>query len=175
MKQSFSRGFTLVELLIVIAILAVLATVILPKLNSARDLALEAKARSEIGEVVSAMALLYDDTGEYSNGAGSYCRSSVPSDNEVDLSSDDAGLLANGTSLPGWDGPYLQSAVDPWGTPYYLDEDYQCMASTTGCQGIIDTGNDSSVVVSCGPNKAVGTDSCEYDADNIVYRLCDTS
>jgi prepilin-type N-terminal cleavage/methylation domain-containing protein len=168
-----SRGFTLIEILMVISIIGILASVIMPTLNEARDEAMAASTIVELGSIRAAMNLLYDDTGNYSNGATSYCRTTIPSNNEVDLSSANAGLTGNGLAWTEWAGPYMSDATDAWGTPYYLDEDYQCFASTTGCEGIADATPVSSVIVSCGPNAAVSGGSCDYDTDNIVFRLCD--
>jgi type II secretory pathway pseudopilin PulG len=162
------------EIMIVIAIIGLLVAIVLPTLNEARDKALVAKIQIELDTIKTTFAHLYDDTGRYPNGATSYCRSTVPAGNEVDLTDPNAGILGNGSGWAGWLGPYLASATDPWGRPYYLDEDYQCMASTTGCGGLSDVGNDSSVLVSCGPNGALSDGACAYDGDNVVYRLCDT-
>lgn len=160
--------------MIVIGIIGVLASVIMPAVNEARDKALVASAQIELDALKTVFQRLYDDTLLYPNGANSYCRdvSLVPA-NEVDLSSDDAGLLTNGSSWANWEGPYISDVTDPWGNPYYLDEDYQCLAATKGCPNVDDVGNDSSVIVSCGPNGTIESGSCDYDADNVVYRLCD--
>ncbi len=170
---TMSRGFSLVEILIVISIIGVLVSVVIPSMNEARDNALVAATQIDLDGIKTAMQVLYNDTGYYPNGAVSVCRSTLPSGNERDLSLATSSLLANGSGLSGWGGPYVGGAIDKWGTPYYLDEDYQCFASTTGCKGITDASTDSSVIVSCGPNMAIAGGSCDYDADNIVYRLCD--
>ena len=168
-----TRGFTLIELLIVITIIGILVSIVMPRLNDAREKGYTAATQAELGSINSAMTVLYNATGYYPNGAANYCRTSPPSDNEVDLSLPSANLVAYGGGLTGWDGPYIATAIDKWGTPYFLDEDYQCFASTTGCKGIDDATPVSSVIVSCGPNRALDSGSCAYDDDNIVYRLCE--
>lgn len=167
------RGFSLMEILIVIGIIGILVSVIIPSMNQARDEALVAATQVDLDGLKSAIGLLYNDTGYYPNNATSYCRTTLPGNNEVDLSLATSSIVANGNSLSGWKGPYAGGATDKWGTPYFLDEDYQCFSSTTGCKGIADAGADSSVIVSCGPNRATSGGACTYDDDNIVYRLCD--
>ncbi len=167
------KGFTIIEILITISIIGILVSVILPSLNTARDKALVAQAVMEISALKTTFITLYDDTGRYPNGATSYCRTSLPANNEVDLASAGAGLTSNGGSWGNWNGPYMADVEDPWGHPYYLDEDYQCMASTEGCKGIDDPSTNSSVIVSCGKNGALNNGSCAYDADNVVQKLCE--
>jgi type II secretory pathway pseudopilin PulG len=161
------------EILVVVTIIGILVSVVMPAVNQARDEALVAATLVELDSLKKAMEQLYNDTGYYPNGAAEHCRTTLPSGNEVDLSLPASGLIANGSSWGGWNGAYISNATDKWGTPYYLDEDYQCFSTTEGCRGIDDTGQDSSVLVSCGPNRVIQNGSCDYDADNIVYRLCD--
>jgi hypothetical protein len=75
-----------------------------------------------------------------------------------DLTTADAGLLANDGDFENWQGPYLPSIVlDPWGSPYFFDPDYRI-------------GSVNRVVVgSFGPNRR-GRNI--YDSDN-VYVLLD--
>lgn len=172
-SKRHSRGFTLIEVLLVIGILAVLMSVVMPTAQTARVKGQVAAAQLEISSIKAGFGLLYEDTGLYPNGASDFCRSSIPADNEIDLSLAAAGLSANGSGWAGWAGPYVSDLIDPWGNPYYFDEDYQCFASTTGCLGVTDAGTDSSVIVSCGPNGVLTGGSCDYDEDNVVFRLCD--
>lgn len=170
------RGFTLIELLVVIAIIGILAAVVLASLNDAREGAVESKVRQQLRQVEIAMELLHLHTGLYPHGFNNFCPPGVngTSNNEIALDTPQAGLLSTDGSHPNWQGPYMSEISDPWGNPYYLDEDYQCTAGALGCNGIADAGQDTSAIVSCGPDgdNSGGGGSCVYNDDNIVHVLC---
>jgi general secretion pathway protein G len=98
------RGFTLVEMLVVITIIALIMSLVGPRvLNYLTESKVKA-ARIQIQSFSSALDLLYLDTGRYPTTA------------------DGLGALVKPTSgLPGWNGPYLKGGSlpnDPWGKPY---------------------------------------------------------
>ncbi len=69
------RGFTLVELMVVIAILALLATVGITIYSGAQKSARDAKRKADIGSISEALeAHLNASTNQYCTGAtGTYC------------------------------------------------------------------------------------------------------
>jgi general secretion pathway protein G len=97
------RGFTLVELLVVMVILGLLASLVLPNFFRQGAKARVGVARSQIASLGTALDAFALDTGRY------------PSDSEG-LEA----LLEAPSDAKGWDGPYLKKAVplDPWGNPY---------------------------------------------------------
>ncbi len=62
------KGFTLVELLVVIAIIAILSTLAVVALNSARQKSRDAKRVSDIKQVQTALELYFGDQNAYPFG-----------------------------------------------------------------------------------------------------------
>ncbi len=62
MKKSQTRGFTLVELLIVIAIIGVLASIIIASLNTSRKKAYKVTTDQALKQMVTALQLYLNDT-----------------------------------------------------------------------------------------------------------------
>jgi len=59
------KGFSLVELLVVISIIATLTAIILPNLMGARERARDAKKKQDLASVKNALRMLYNDTQNY--------------------------------------------------------------------------------------------------------------
>jgi general secretion pathway protein G len=97
------RGFTLLELLVVMVIIGLLAAYVAPRYFSQ-------VGRSEVRSAQAQIASLRSALDTYRLDMGSY-----PS-TEQGL----AVLTARPANAPRWNGPYLQKAAppDPWGKPY---------------------------------------------------------
>ena len=94
------RGFTLVELLLVLVILALIAGLVLPGIIGKAESAKAKAASSQISRISMSVESFYLDTG-------------LTPDSLDDLVNEPSG--ANG-----WNGPYIKNSLlkDPWGRPY---------------------------------------------------------
>jgi general secretion pathway protein G len=97
-----SAGFTLVELLLVLVILAALAAVVVPKFANRGKQAKVTAATTQISNFEVALDTFEVDNGYYPSGASGL--------ND---------LATQPSNAQEWRGPYVKEVpLDPWGNPY---------------------------------------------------------
>ena len=106
-----SKGFTLVEMLLVLVILAALAAVVVPKFAGRSQQAKETAARSQIANLEIALDMFETDNGYYPAGSDGM--------NE---------LIDEPNNATSWQGPYLKKGIpiDPWGNDYTTENMEGC-------------------------------------------------
>lgn len=115
-KRAVQSGFTLVELLIVVIILAVLASVAIPQFSSSTDDAKEAVLDATLSEMRNAIELYYHQHGEYpsANGDGTNLEDTPAAFlNQLTQYSDTDGDVATTKSATHKYGPYLKKQQLP--------------------------------------------------------------
>jgi general secretion pathway protein G len=100
-----SRGFTLVELMLVMLILAILAAVVVPRIAGRGEDAKKSAAKADITNIGTALDQFEVDCGRYPS-----------SDEGLQALVVQPGNVGQGA----WKGPYVQRGVpkDPWQNPY---------------------------------------------------------
>lgn len=102
-NMEHNRGFTMMELLIVLVIIGLLAALVGPTLYKQISPAKTSVAKAQIENFMSALDAYFIDTGTF------------PTTQQ--------GLIAlrdKPTTATNWNGPYLKKELpnDPWGNPY---------------------------------------------------------
>ena len=97
-------GFTLVELLVVLAILGMLAALVGPQVLNQLGGAKSKSAAIQISDLEQALEIYKLDVGRFPNSSQGL-----------------EALVRQPSGVKGWNGPYLKKGelpMDPWGNPY---------------------------------------------------------
>ena len=99
------EGFTLVEMLLVLVILAVLAAVVVPRFAGRGKQAKVTAAETEISALETALDVFEMDNGYF------------PKSGDLEA------LVVQPNNAPDWKGPYIKREVpkDPWGNDYLYE------------------------------------------------------
>ena len=102
-NRSRQAGVTLIEMLVVVTIIALFATLVAPRLLRKSDTARVTATRAQINSFMTALGAYKLDTGMFPT-------------TEQGLQA----LRTRPSGLAQWDGPYLPQEIppDPWGHPY---------------------------------------------------------
>jgi general secretion pathway protein G len=103
-RSSGQLGFTLVEILVVIAIIGLIMGLVGPRVLNYLSESKAKAAKIQIDSFASALDLMYLDTGRYPSSAEGL-----------------GALVLRPSGAQTWNGPYLKGGLvpnDPWGHPY---------------------------------------------------------
>jgi len=78
MNSNLRKGFTLIEILIVVAIIAILASVVLVGLGPTQQAGRDARRVSDIHEIQNGLELYYNKCGNYPGNGAAACNKIVP-------------------------------------------------------------------------------------------------
>lgn len=144
-SQRTREGYSLLEILVVLSIIALIAAVVGPRLFAQLDKSKTQTARLQIRSLEAALETMRLDIGR------------LPTEQEG------LGLLmqANAEQVPGWSGPYLDKALpsDPWARPYI----YVAPAASTSGDAAPDN---RARVISYGADGAEGGQSANADVSS---------
>jgi prepilin-type N-terminal cleavage/methylation domain-containing protein len=167
-------GFTLVELLVTIGIIALLSTMAMVGVRYAQSRANVAKVLHDTDQIHKALSMLASDTGLWPGGQDVE-EIAVANGNEIcgdgcaiSLSDPETGLAATDGNYNGWNGPYMAEVpLDPWDNEYFFDTDYRVDIDNNPCDGGT-TCRDAVAIGSYGPD---GQGNNLYNSDDIIKIL----
>jgi len=134
-RQKLRKGFTLVEIIVVMMIIAILAAMVIPRIMHRTSDAKVTAAKNDIATMKTALTDFRVDCDHYpSSEQGLEALRTQPDD------------------AKGWRGPYIEGQVplDPWGNPYAYEQPGQ-------------NGDDSYNLYSFGADGAEGGDGENAD------------
>jgi len=110
-RRQAQEGFTLIEIMVVIAIIGLLATLVVQSLRGATDKAKRTKAMADIAELKTALDRYYIDNGSYPTSDQGLTALVTPS--------------GQGTQATNYEeGGYIRRIPsDPWGNQYVYQSD----------------------------------------------------
>jgi len=123
-NNAFRRGFTLIELMIVIVILGILMGTILPRLTGAQSRARDTARIADLNNISQALEVYFNDNGSYPPGRG--CLDPDPANDPGQIAAGATGS-ENGTNTAADLGVYLKGGQVP--TPGSTKQ------NTLGCEG----------------------------------------
>lgn len=104
-SSNHASGFTLIEILVVMAIIAMLAALVAPNLFNRQEGARRDAAVAQMSSLQTALDSYRLDVGEYPDSL--------------------EGLMENESDRAAWNGPYLRGRLplDPWDNDYVYESD----------------------------------------------------
>jgi len=108
------RGFTLVEIMLVVIIIGVLAAMVIPRFAGRTEQAKIARVKSDLAAIGLALDLYELDLGQYPKSLAELVAKDAPSGLSEEMRKQ-------------WNGPYLKKGLpkDPWGRDYQFTVESQ--------------------------------------------------
>ena len=132
-----ATGFTLIEMLVVVVVMAVLAAVVLPKFQNQSRRSKESALKSDLAQLRSAVATFQADTGYYPKALSDLTATSAAT---VSGAYDSSGTAQTITATD-WHGPYITGTLpnDPVSNSAFT---YAILSPNVGKVSASATGND---------------------------------
>jgi general secretion pathway protein G len=107
MRGKRRKGFTLIEIMLVVVIIGALVAMVMPRLAGRGEQARASAAKADVQANIATALKMYElDNGDYPSGSEGL-----------------GALLSKPGSATNWNGPYLEKKpIDPWGREYQ----YKC-------------------------------------------------
>lgn len=170
MRRTSNAGFTMIEAIVIIAVIAILGGILTPMVIKEVGKSKITRAKADMEAVSTAFNQYFADTGVWPNNW------SGATDSTVQFLAFTS-LFTNSSSLTNWDGPYFERStlnggveqvalnsggvfsgfVDPWGRPFSIvfGRVGGAIGGTAGAVAIVSGGPDKAITTT-GANACMG-------------------